>query len=187
MLTKLLTFDLATCTGWCWGTGATLPTVGHIVLPSPSNGARGPMFLAFARFLTGKIGELRADGSPVAVGFEQPILPRPFMKLGKIVYPTNIQVTLVLQGLAAVAELICEDLGVECGYVDVTAAKKELAGFGGAAKDDMVYVARKVGLTINVHDEADAFAVFLVGLRHYNPAASREFDRLIYSSRGAML
>ena len=93
----------------------------------------------------------------------------------------------MLQGLAAVAELICEDAGVECGYVDVKAAKKELAGFGGASKDDMVFVARKIGLTIAVHDEADALAVFLVGLRHYNPKASREFDRLIYSSRGALL
>lgn len=186
MAWQLLTLDLATCTGWCEGTGEELPQVGHLKLPPAVGGVRGPAFHMLRRWLVGTVERMRTHGD-VAVLFEQPILPKAFVKNGRIIYPTNIETTLMLQGLVAIVEEACFELGVECHYIDVSSAKRELAGRGSAKKIDMVYVAQKVGLKIAVHDEADAFAVFLVGLRHYNPKASREFDRLIWSSRGALL
>lgn len=184
---QYLFLDMATTVGWCAGSGRGLPAVGHVTLPSPNDGYRGRMFLAFHGFLTAKIEALQVGGSTVVLGFEQPIMPKPFFKGGKIIMPTNINVTLVLQGLAAVAQLVAEQMGVTYRRYDVSAIKKELAGFGGADKDDMMFVARKVGLTIDVHDEADAFGGYLLMLREFNKAASADFDRLVWSSRGGLI
>lgn len=145
------------------------------------------MFLAMRQFLLAKIAELQADGSEVVIGFEQPLLPKPFLKKGVIIYPTSIDTTLILQGLVAIIQGVAEELGLRYRRYDMGSLKKELAGFGGADKTDMVFVARKVGLTIEVHDEADAFAGFLLMMREFNKAASANFDRLIWSSRGALL
>lgn len=189
---QILFLDLATRTGWCAGSGKELPAVGHIDLAPAVNGARGRMFLELRRFLLVKIKELAQGGAKVVVGFEQPLLPKPFLKNGRIISPTNINTTLTLQGLAAIAEEVCEELrqsglDIDCCCEDVGAIKRELAGTGKADKDAMVFAARKVGLTIAVHDEADAFGGFLCVLRHYDRAASREFDRVLWSSRGALL
>jgi hypothetical protein len=184
---KILALDLATRFGWCAGDGQALPEVGYVDLPPASGNIRGPMFLALRRWLIAKIRELRADGSDLAMVFEQPIMPKPFLKAGQIIMPTSINTTLTLQGLVAIAQGVAEEAGLIYGHVDVSSVKKELAGFGGAAKADMVFVARKVGLTIAVHDEADAFGVWLVGLRTHNRPASAKFDQMIWGARGALI
>lgn len=186
MATAILALDMATRFGWCSGVGNCLPAVGHIDLPPPVQGARGPMFHAFRIWLIWKVRMLEVL-APVTLVFEQPILPKPFLKGGRIIYPTKIETTLILQGLAAIAEEVCEGLSIPCKHVDVSTIKRELAGRGDATKADMMYVARKIGLTITCSDEADALGCWLVALRHFNPAASREFDRLVWSQRGALL
>lgn len=191
MTWAILALDLATCSGWVEGDGSELPAHGYLDLPPPVEGDRGPAFSALRRFLVRRIEKLQARGHQVAVVFEQPILPKPFLKWerGKpmIIYPTNINATLLLQGLAAIAEEVAHDLGCECGHVDVGTVKKALAGFGGAEKNDMVFVARKVGLTIEKHDTADAFGVWLAALPHYHRHHSEAWDRRIWSSRGGLL
>ena len=110
------------------------------------------------------------------------------MKNGRLIYPTRIETTLLLQGLAAIAEQVADEMGIECYHSDVSTVKKQLAGFGGADKADMMYVARKVGLLVTVSDEADAFGVFLVGIRELHPhATSAKWDSLIWGSRGSLL
>lgn len=183
----ILALDLATCTGWVEGDGSGIPDHGYLELPPPVDGDRGPAFSALRSFLVRRISKLQEKGLRVAVAFEQPLLPRAFLKGGKIIYPTNISATLMLQGLAAIAEQVAHEMGCECGHADVGTVKKALAGFGGADKDDMVFVARKVGLTIEKHDTADAFGVWLAALPHYHRHHSEAWDRRIWSSRGGLL
>lgn len=184
-----MALDMATCSGWCSGDGQALPTVGHILLPKPVDGARGPMFTAFRRAVIKLIEEERPD---LIVG-EQSILPAPKLRRDErgrsfILWPVNIETTMLLQGLWAILEQVADAKGIECGHVDVSTVKKELAGYGGADKDDMVYVARKIGLEIAVHDEADALGVWLAaGRLRWSKDLSARWDRLLYSSRGALL
>lgn len=187
----ILALDLATCSGWVEGDGSAIPAHGYLELPPAVEGDRGPMFSAARAFLVRRIDRLQAKGYRVVVAFEQPILPKAFIKWvnGKpmIIYPTTIEATLVLQGLVAIAEQVADEMGCDCGHADVSTVKKALAGFGGADKDDMVFVAEKVGLTVERHDTADAFGVWLAALRHYHKRFSEDWDRRIWSSRGALL
>lgn len=184
---KCLFIDAATRVGWCAGAGDRLPKTGYIDLPRPVDGYRGEMFLELRLFLIRMITEMQADGSEVVLGFEQPLLPKPFLKKGRIIYPTNIDTTLTLQGLVAIVQAVAAEMGIRYRRHDVGTIKKELAGFGGAEKKDMVFVARKIGLTIEVHDEADALGGFLLMLREFNKDASRRFDALIWGARGALI
>jgi len=171
------------------GDGSKLPAVGHIRLPQPIDGDRGNMFDKLRWFIIDKITTARGLGRDVVVVLEKPILPKPWWDKveRKWVWPTNIETTMLLQGLVAIVEQVCFEMEVDCECVDVGTVKVALAGFGGAKKADMVHVARKCGLTIEVDDEADAFAVFLCALRVYNRRASERFDALVWGSRGALL
>lgn len=180
-MVKILGLDIASCTGFAHGDGTALPTVGHIQLPGVEDGARGPLFSAFRRWFL----RLLADVRPDIVIFEEAILPKPFLKNGRIIYPTSLATTLILQGLIAVVELECEDAGITCVQTSSGEAKKQLTGNGKAEKPDMVRAARKMGLTIAVHDEADATGVWLVGVRLYARRELHRFDRLLWG-RGAI-
>lgn len=187
----VIALDLATCTGWVIGDGSGIPAHGYLDLPPPVDGDRGPMFSALRSFLIREIEQLQAKGFQVAVAFEQPILPKAFIKWvnGRpmIIYPTTIETTLLLQGLAAIAEQVAHELGCECGHVDVSTVKKELTGSGKAEKPDMVAVARKCGLTIERHDTADALGVFVAALRLLKSPWSRHWDQRIWQGRGGLL
>lgn len=184
---SLLALDIATCTGWVEGDGSRLPDHGFLDLPPPRAEDRGPAFTTLRNFVRRRIDKAAERRVRLIVGFEQPLLPRPFLKNGRIVWNCNIETTLLLQGLVGVVEQLCDETDTECGHVDVGTVKKALAGFGGAEKEDMVFVARKVGLTIERHDTADAFGVWLAGIREFDKRRSEEWDRRIWSSRGGLL
>lgn len=186
----ILALDMATRTGWACGDGSKLPQHGWIDLPAPDAGDRGQTFTAFRNFVIDRLLEqsmVCEVGQFVMVLFEQPILPKPFMKDGLIIWPTSIEVTLLLQGLAAIVEQLCDELGIACEMVDVGTVKKEFAGDGRAEKPDMVRAAESMGLTITHHDEADAVAVWTCGVRHYNPASVEWIDPLLFVGRGGLL
>lgn len=90
-------------------------------------------------------------------------------------------------------ELVCYRRGIECRKVDLRKVKKELAGFGGADKDDMVAAAEKLGLRLPKtpqrarEDASDAFGAWLLLLRARYPSLSARFDSALYGRRGALL
>lgn len=172
----ILGLDIATCTGFAYGDGTALPTVGHRIWPAAVDGARGALFSAFRSWLVETLDHLAPD----VVIFEQPILPKPFLKAGVLIFPTKIEATLILQGLVAILEVECHDRGILCVHTTVGEVKKQLTGNGKAEKDDMVRAARKMGLRIAVDDEADAAAVWLVGVRHYAREHLHRFDSLLW-------
>jgi hypothetical protein len=183
----ILALDIATRTGWATGDGSALPEHGWWDLPPAQDGDRGRLFTAFRKNLIALIGEAEPFREVVVI-FEQPILPKPFMKNGVLIFPTSIEVTLVLQGLAAIAEQVCDEAGVSCEMVDVSTVKLGFAGSGKATKEDMERVARRMGFTITHDDEADAIAVWACALREYNRKRAEWFDGLIYGAgRGGLL
>ena len=96
-------------------------------------------------------------------------------------------------GLTAHVEWVCFRRGIECRRVDLRKVKKELAGFGGANKDDMVAAAEKIGLRLPAspqrarEDASDAFGAWLLLLRARYPSLSARFDSALYGRRGALL
>lgn len=153
---KVLAFDLATNTGWVAGDGASRPVVGHFRLPQTGNDVGA--FLCAARDY---FGVLIDRFQPDAIVFEAPILPAQGVKL---------DTTRKLHGMSGMLEVVCRDRGVPCSEVANSTAKKRLTGSGRAKKPDMLQAARRLGLTIETEDEADALAVWLCAVQHYNPA-----------------
>lgn len=90
-------------------------------------------------------------------------------------------------------ELMCLRRGIEPDQVDLRLIKKELAGFGGADKNDMVAAAEKIGLALPAtpkrarEDASDAFGAFLLLLRDVSPSLSARFDSALYGRRGFLI
>jgi hypothetical protein len=109
---------------------------------------------------------------------------------------TTIHTTRKLQGLAAVVELEVYDLAqagwpIYCREVPLQTVKKELGGSGRAGKADMVFAARRAGIEIasgdEGEDEADAFGVFLVGVKYHAPQHFARWLALINGGRGTLV
>jgi hypothetical protein len=172
----VLCLDIATCTGACVGVGDTLPALSHVRLPSERDDG-GRTFHAFRSWLVGMVHEHR----PSDIVFESPILPRPFLKAvpgrkPQIISPTNIVTTRRLQGLAAITEEVAFVEGVACHEVSVGEVKTALTSYGSATKADMMLVAQQYGLEPAIHDEADAFGVWLCAIRALRPLYAPNFD-----------
>ena len=167
----ILTLDLATLTGAAIGAGDVLPDLSHVVLPKTGEDG-GAFFWAYRSWLLGMIDE----HTPAVIVFESPILPRPFIKDGRVISPTNIVTTRRLQGLAAITEEVAYEAGLDCREVSVQAVKKALTDYGNASKADMMIVARQYGLEPLVHDEADAFAIWLCAIRQLRPHHAARWD-----------
>lgn len=166
----LLGLDLGTKTGFCFGRGESLPTVGTLYLPSTGDDC-GKFGIAARAALTALIVRVMPD----LVIFEAPILSG----------ATTIEVTRKLQGLAMVTEMVCGDLGVPCVEEHLQTVKKVLTGKGNAEKEDMVKAAQRAGLNVKTYnvqrskakgggtqlasDEADAFGVWLCGIKDQTP------------------
>jgi len=132
--------------------------------------------------------------------FEAPVLPPPQVEQvrgkWKAKQQTNIYTTRKLQGLAALAELLpyqLKELGwpIECREVPLQTVKKELGGSGRAEKADMIFAARRAGIDISAgpegEDEADAFGVWLVGLKHHAPQHFPRWLARINGGRGSLV
>ena len=61
--------------------------------------------------------------------------------------------------------------------------KKGLGGFGGADKDDMMAAAKRAGMHPKVHDEADAFGMWIVVMRTYAKQYQHIWDQRLYGNR----
>jgi Holliday junction resolvasome RuvABC endonuclease subunit len=164
----LLALDLATCTGWCAGSGEGTPEIGAVRMPDTGEEV-GPFLSFFRKWLEIKLGEIQ----PTMVIIEAPILAS----------TTNIWTTRKLQGLAGVAEMVCYDLSLEVREVHLQTVKKALGGSGNASKPDMMAAAKRCGLNPKTFDEADAFGVWIVALREYAKPFAHIWDQRLYSYR----
>lgn len=201
----ILALDLATTTGFSAGAGETAPELGSVVIPAPRDD-NGTYADFFDRWLNGKVDHfLEAAGVDIVRGdygprakcsedfylvFECPVLPKArFNRQTQRMEAaaTNIDTTRKLQGLAILAEMVATRRNLECREVHLQTAKKELSGSGRAEKPDMMVAARRCGLAPRSFDEADAFAVWLVGVRHYAPTFQQIWDQKLWQSRGAMI
>lgn len=155
----LLSLDLATCTGFCFGSpeAVSLPTVGHINLPRTGEDV-GSFLIAFEEWLSAKVAEVE----PSLILFEAPILAA----------RATPSVTRKLHALAGLTEMVALKAKVECCEAYPVTIKKALTGNGRATKDDMVRAACAYGLPVTLSDEADAFGLWLhaVRLRHSSHA-----------------
>lgn len=157
----------------------------------PSTGEEiGPFLSFYRRWLDMKVREFE----PRYVIFEAPILPQARLDEDGHLRPapTNIATTRKLQGLAGVTEMVVHDLRQEGLEVEVREAylstvKKAITGSGKGSKPDMMSVCRKCGLAPKSYDEADAFGVWIVGLRSYAKQFVNIWDQAIWGNRGAML
>lgn len=177
----ILGLDLGTSkTGWCSGEGDCVPLAGAILLPE-IGGDYGTHLRCFEQ----GIRSIWSRGTPTAVLYESPIILR--RDLGRLPWVRGIY------GMGTWLEWWCAAHGVPCYEAGLQRIKKELAGFAGAGKDDMVAAALKVGVTLppsdakGREDAADAFGAWLLGVRYYAPEHGPEWDRRLFSSRGALL
>ena len=143
----ILFLDLATRTGWAHdGESALVPTTGLIASPHPTGNVQtGYSFGSTFSYFRARLGTLVHEVKPEIVGFEA-ILPYTMF---------------ILQGMAAVTEMVCHDLGVPCEQIHLGTIKKFFAGSGKAVKSDMIARCVQLGWDIGRprdHNRADAAA-----------------------------
>ena len=194
-------FDLATRkSGYCVGDGLTLPACGAFLFEpfgTDENPDLGGLLDLWDRYLAAHIEAYRPD---VAV-YEKPILVinRKFKKwgrgdngapplddAGRTDKPGRLR---KIYSMGAHLEFVCFRRGIECSEVTLQSIKREVTGNAQADKDAMVAVAQRVGLKLPAtlaegrEDAADAWGAWLLALRQYQPAISREWDKRIWSRR----
>jgi Holliday junction resolvasome RuvABC endonuclease subunit len=176
-VTVISGFDTATrLTGWAVGDGSRLPTVG--VWDFPQVGADlGELGYQFERAL---IRHLDSYGT-THVMYEAPI-----------VTPHDKLLTIrKLYGLGFLLETVCKRRGIICEEVSWADIKVEMTGSTKATKDDVVAVARRLGIDLpageGAKDAADATGAFLIGVRNYARQYSTRWDQAIHSRRGGLI
>lgn len=189
----LLGLDLASrLTGWCVGDGSSVPACGAWSFPpvKAEDGSHdfGLLLATLDEYLT----NCHARRPFEAVSYEAPILV--FQRRGPdgaVARNDNLGTLRLLYPLGAFVEYWCHIRSIPCFEVSVQAIKKEVGGHRHAAKADLVFVAERAGLKLppgaGREDAADAFGAWLCLLRHLHSARSADWDRRIYSPRGALL
>lgn len=202
----LLCLDLATTTGFAYGTGADAPVLGHVRMPDTKEDV-GSFLDFFYRWLHLKITDVQSEIGPdleldpspygarlrnkkdLIIVFEAPLLPRAKIdpdptKGGRIIQaPVTISTTRKLQGLAGVAEMVAVQRNCLVEEVYNSTIKKHLGGSGRAEKPDMMAAAERCGLKPKVHDEADAFGIWICAMRAYRREFQRIWDQKLYGPR----
>lgn len=205
-MAMLFTLDLATTTGFCWGAGDETPALGHVKMPDTKEDV-GRFLDFFYRWMHLKVTDIMAEMGPelettpgpygaqlvnrkeLIIVFEAPVLPRAKLdtrpgRVGALIQaPVTIQTTRKLQGLAGVAEMVAVQRNCVIEEVYNATIKKGLGGFGGADKDDMVTAAKRAGMNPKVHDEADAFGIWIVVMRTYAKQYQHLWDQRLYGNR----
>ncbi len=176
----LFALDLATSTGWCAGSGEKSPELGSVRMPDTKEEV-GPFLDFYEKWLNMQLAEYE----PTMVLFEAPLLPKAKIdNTGHLVQaPTTIATTRKLQGLAGITEMVCYRRKIEVREVFLQTVKKALAGDGRADKVDMMSACRRCGLAPKTFDEADAFGVWIVGVRHYAKPFQQLWDQRLYGAR----
>ena len=166
-------------TGWCLGTGAMVPLAGAWVF-NPTGDSLGALGDAFSA----KLLNLPGGAIPDVVLYEAPFLDR---------YRDKVIVLRKTYGLGFWLETWCRSAGIICEEVPFGKVKRELGGSATASKEDMVAAAKKCGVNLppnanqGMEDAADAFGVWLIGVRLYARQFQPAWDRRLYSPRGALL
>ena len=178
----ILGLDLATSTGICYGDGASIPVVYAKRMPSTGKDV-GAFLVDFWMHLDPLLEKIK----PRVVVFEAPIFPAAKVdkETGELLTGAqNIHTMRKLMGLAGLVEMACAFRAIDCREVALSTVKKELGGHGRASKADMMFAARRAGIELaegdEAEDEADAFGVWLTGIRNHAPQHSLEWDRRIY-------
>lgn len=176
----LLGLDLATIRcGYCVGDGTEAPEADAWLFPYVGDDL-GALAMAYEDHLIAIIERFR----PTLVVYEAPILVSGRDKL---------IVIRKLYGLGWETERVCARRGIVCMEAGLRRIKKELAGFSGAEKADMVAAARRAGIALprtkaaGMEDAADAFGCWLLGLRHADKRISSQWDQKLWSTRGTLL
>lgn len=161
----ILTLDLATCTGFCFGSAETgaRPTIGHVDLPKTGSNV-GSYLISYENWLVGKLAEVE----PLLIVFEAPIL------MGR----DSSAVTRKLHALPGITEVVAIRAGIECAEVNLASIKKALTGKGNAKKPEMVAACRAYGFDPKTTDEADAFGLWLHTVRLRHPAHAWRWEPL---------
>lgn len=178
----ILALDLATSTGFCYGDGSQTPVVSTKRMQSTGKDV-GAFAVDFWKFLDPLLERVQ----PRVVIFEAPTLPAAKVNraTGELEGSAqNIHTLRKLYGLAAITEMACTFREITCRETSLNTVKKELAGHGHASKAQMMDAARRAGIELTpgdeAEDEADAFGVWLVGVRHFAPEHSLAWDRRLW-------
>lgn len=170
-----------TVTGWCAGSGDTVPECGVFTFGGMDqpDGVLGQKVIAGMRILMDRF-------KPALVVRERSILV-----VGRGGRTDNPAFLRKRYGMDFLIDTFCEMRGVPCEDRSLQAIKREVTGNPKAEKGALVEVARKCGLELPpgpaAKDASDAWGAWLLGLRVQSPALSRDWDRRIWSPRGAML
>jgi Holliday junction resolvasome RuvABC endonuclease subunit len=165
---KIMTFDLASRTGYAAGLAGEVPTFSHHQFPS--TGDNFGRHQANAREWLHRIISIE---KPELVGYEQPSL------FGNTTPATVIK----LCSYASTIEEVClkEHLGVRIKMVNPSQLKKFWTGKGNAKKPEMVARAKAFGFAVAVDDEADALAMWFFMVDCYgSDEHKRRFEQMRY-------
>lgn len=184
----LLGLDIATrLTGWCAGDGSQVPDCGAWEFPSLEPDDLGGLGTRLHAYLEICWDRFR----PSLVVYEKPIVLHGSVdENGKTTRRDNLPFLRKRYGMDFYIETFFEARGAVVREVTIQAIKKEVTGNHQAKKASLVAVALKCGLdlpTPGADDAADAFGAWLLALRSTNRALSSQWDRRIYSPRGALL
>ena len=182
---NIIGLDIATrLTGWTAGDGATRPRLDVMKFPFVDDDY-GRLIDLFDRQLCVLVDTFK----PGAIIYEGPILV--VNRKDEDGHTDKPMVLRKIYGMGTHLEFFCRRRGVECSEVTLQAIKREITGNPNSKKPPMVAIARRCGLELPsgpaAEDATDSWGAWLLGLRHYNPEASRRWDKLIWSPRGALL
>lgn len=188
----LLGLDLASrLTGWCAGDGRQVPQCGAWAFPKV-DGDYGLLLCTLEDYLNAAHARFAFQ----ALAYEAPILitrgrrgADPFQER---TFGDTLAKLRLLYPLGAFVEWWCRRRGVECFEVTVSDIKREVTGNRHAEKQDLIAIAEKCGLQLpspsqGADDAADAFGAWLLLLRAFDKTLSAEWDRRIWTPRGALL
>ena len=147
----VLGFDNASRVGWCAGDASRLPAFGSFQLPVTGKDV-GTYLLEARAFYRILLDRFR----PGVVVYEAPVRVE------------NAALQVKLHGLPGILEMECVERGIRVAMAYPATLKKALAGHGQAKKPAMIVAARRLGVDVQNHDEADAVAAWLVGVEHYS-------------------
>lgn len=173
MTTAILALDVASSSGWAFGSIGDTPQHGVFTLP-PSGDDLGRALHTFATWLSAKVRELQ----PREIVFEAPILPA----------QTNIKTLKKLYCLAGMVEFIAAIEGVPCS--EITAGEWRKAFLGpyypkSSTRDELkravIAACRQMGWEPRQDDDADAMGILYVTqcARNQQASANDAVNRMV--------
>jgi hypothetical protein len=150
---NVLALDLATTTGWCYGTPGAVPECGHLRFTKHGT-ERAETYRAFRRWLDDTWG--KRDEMPDLIVYESPGVPSIFG--GK----TNIDTTRLLVGLAEHLEEWCHRK-IELREASISQVRAHFIGRNhksGIAKPMTMERCQELGWPCETYDESDAAALW---------------------------